>query len=139
MAEQLKVYAPRMLFIVDEFHKAMSKSKRTSITLEVSRLAKDFIGLSGIIIRDTNIDELLQWLAVIVEFEITEHNYFVGVGSLISRKAETGVSVIRELVEAKLLHPERYYAAIPPSLGGTAGHLDFRAALAECYTALRRG
>jgi hypothetical protein len=72
------------MFIVDEFHFALSVSQRTSIILDVSKLAYGTLGLSGTIIKgaiQTNITGLVQWLEQIVEFEVTPANYYVAVGS----------------------------------------------------------
>jgi len=132
--EQLKECAANTLFIVDEFHKTMNKTKRTSITLDIVKLSYDFIGLSGTIIKDNDVDQLIVWLQQICEFEVTKDNYWVAVGALISRKAETHVVVNREFVEVE--QDEDYYKIVPASLGGTASQINFRAALQMSYDAV---
>lgn len=94
--EQLREKSSEMLFIVDEFHKTLGNSQRTSLALEISKLSYDFIGLSGTIVNTDNPKELIQWLELIVEFEVTTDNYMVAVGALISSKFETGVKIKRK-------------------------------------------
>lgn len=122
------------IFIADEFHKAMSKTKRTSIILDIIKLSHDFIGLSGTLIKDSNTDELIAWLQQIVEFEVTEKNYWVAVGALISRKVETKVVLDRTFHESKM--PENYYKLVPKSLGGTSNTIKFREALDMSYSVI---
>ncbi len=135
MDQQLKSLAREMVFIVDEFHKTLSKTIRTSLALEISRLSYDFIGMSGTIIKDTNYDELIQWLEQIVEFEVTEKNYWVAIGALVSRKVNTKVVVDRQVTEVSMdpTIAERYYAMVPEKLGGTARQIDFNGAVTLCY------
>lgn len=134
MDTQLKSIARQMVFIVDEFHKTLSKTIRTSLALELSRLSYDFIGMSGTIIKDTNYDELIKWLEQIVEFEVTEKNYWVAIGALVSRKVHTRVVVDRNAVSVPLGNmSEAYYKLVPEKIGGTARQIDFRGAVDICY------
>ncbi len=137
MEQQLKSVARQMVYIVDEFHKTLAKTQRTSIALELSRLSYDFVGMSGTIIKDTNYDELIQWLEQIVEFEVTEKNYWVAIGALVSRKVYTKVVVDRQVTEVPLgQYSEQYYKMVPEKLGGTARQIDFRGAVEVCYKAV---
>ena len=135
MDQQLKSIGREMVFIVDEFHKTLSKTIRTSLALELSKLSYDFIGMSGTIIKDTNYDELIKWLEMVVEFEVTEKNYWVAIGALVSRKVNTKVVVDRQVIEVPL--PPNvallYYKMVPEKLGGTARQIDFNGAVALCY------
>jgi hypothetical protein len=130
---QMKNLASEMFFIVDEFHKTMNKTIRTSIALEVVRLSAEFVAMSGTIIKDSNHEDLIQWLSLIVSFEVTQHNYFTALSALISKKVQTNIVVDRVLVEAKLINEKYYYSLVPKSLGGTSDNLHFREALNECY------
>ena len=58
MDEQLRKKSSKMLFIVDEFHKTLGKSQRTSLSLEISKLSNKFVWLSGTIINNNNTNEL---------------------------------------------------------------------------------
>ena len=133
---QMNNLASEMFFVVDEFHKTMNKTIRTSIALEIVRLSAEFVAMSGTIIKDTNSEDLIQWLSQVVEFEVTEHNYFTALSALISKKVQTNIVVERVLVEAKLIDEKYYYSLVPKSLGGTSDTLHFRQALAECYKSI---
>lgn len=140
MDDQLKSIAREMVFIVDEFHKTLSKTIRTSLCLELARLSYDFVGMSGTIIKDTNYDELIQWLEQIVEFEVTEKNYWVAIGALVSKKVQTRVIVDRKIIEIQMPGDiqERYYQLVPENLGGTARQIDFIGAINLCYEVVTR-
>lgn len=133
---QMKDLAGEMLFVVDEFHKTMAKTIRTSITLEIVKLSKDFISMTGTLIKGDNPEELINWLSLIVEFEVTTNNYFVTLSALISKKINTKIVVERDIIEAKLLDEKLYYSLVPKNLGGTSDILHFREALRECYRAI---
>jgi hypothetical protein len=126
---QLRALSPNLLFVTDEFHHMLGESIQASIALEISSLSVDFIAMSGTIMRNEDPHTLIQWLAMIVEFEVTPKNYWVAVGALISKKVQTNVAVERAEIEAPLLHPEEYYASVPIGLGGTAPHLNFKRAI----------
>lgn len=135
MSDQLKSNASNMLFIVDEFHKTMNKTIRTSVALEVVRLSWDFVALSGTIIKGTGdgLEELYEWLEQIVEFEINNNNYMVAIGALISKKVNTHVVVERYEIDAKLIDDKKYYSYVPKTLGGTSDRMNFAGALKESY------
>lgn len=133
---QLKNLASEMFFVVDEFHKTMNKTIRTSITLEVVRLSAEFVAMSGTIIKDSNPEDLIQWLSLIVEFEVNEHNYFTALSALISKKVQTNITVDRVLIDAPLIDEKHYYSVVPKSLGGISDTLNFREALKVCYKSI---
>jgi hypothetical protein len=136
MDDQLKELAPQMLFVIDEFHKTMAKTIRTSIALEVMRLSEDFVCMSGTIIKDSDsTDELIQYLEQIVEYEVTPGNWQTAFAMLISRKVVTNIVVERVMTEAKLVDEKRYYSLVPRNLGGIATRINFRAAVEECWKA----
>lgn len=127
--DQLRALSPNLLFVTDEFHHMLGESIQASIALEISSLSVDFIAMSGTIMRNEDPTALIQWLAMIVEFEVTVKNYWVAVGALISKKVQTNVAVERAEIEAPLLNSEAYYAVVPAGLGGTAPHLNFQRAV----------
>lgn len=135
--EDLRNKSHKMLFIVDEFHKTLGKSQRTSLALEISKLSKYFVGLSGTIINNTNTNELIQWLEMIVDFEVNEHNFWVAVGELVSNKIETGVEIRR----AELVYDmdDSYYELVPEKLGGTLKReFNFKEVLDLSYKQLNK-
>ncbi|HOY90850.1 MAG TPA: DEAD/DEAH box helicase family protein, partial [Bacteroidales bacterium] len=133
MDEQLKKHAANMLFIVDEFHKTINKTIRTSITLEMIKLSAEFIGISGTIIINEDYKGIIPWLESIVPYEVNEHNYLVAAASLISKKVVLPIYVSRLEIEAKMINSEEYYQVVPESLGGTAKMLNLKRALEYCY------
>lgn len=138
---QLKRHAANMLFIVDEFHEASdSKTQRSSIALEIAKLSKDFISMTGTIVRNTDCGDLIMWLEQIVDFYIDSENYLVAFGALISRKYNTGNILISESILAPFTEAEesRYYSRVTSKLGGTSSKFDFGAALNVCYEACDR-
>ena len=135
IAPQLREHSGNMLFITDEFHKMLNNTKRTSIALEIIRLCADFVGLSGTLIKDNEVNNLIEWLEQIVEFEVTKDNYWVAVGALISKKFKTNVMVDRFPIDASSLLSEKYKEVVPASIGGTAQHINLKAALDYSYDA----
>lgn len=136
--EELKTHAHETFFILDEFHKTLAKTKRTSVALEIAKLSYDFVGMSGTIIKDNNTEELIQWLEQIVDFEVTEDNYWVAVGALVSRKIQTNVAVERQIEEIVMspVEEERYFSLVPEKLGGTASHIHLREAVQFCFNVI---
>jgi hypothetical protein len=137
---QIRTIAPQMLFIVDEFHKTLNKTLRTSFALEIARLSSDTIAMTGTLIKDTNVEDLIQWVEQTVDFEVTTKNYWVAVSSIISRKVETKVVVDRQVIEAKMTSEELndYYSVVPKTLGGMASKIDFRQAVQYSYQTITR-
>lgn len=140
MAPSLKNYAPEMMFIVDEFHKTLNATIRTSIALELAHLSADVIALTGTLIKDTHVEPVIAWLSQSVNFEVTPKNYWVALSSIISRKVYTKIIVERLIEEASLTDIERdeYYKLVPPNLGGSASSINFRAAVDISYNAITR-
>lgn len=128
--------APDTLFIVDEFHKTLNKTLRTSAALEIARLSLDFIAMSGTISDKDNVKDLMKWLSQVVDYPINENNYWIALNSMISKVVETGVPVNRYLVKASGNLPEEYYNAMSPANGGNnprAGITELTTAVNICY------
>lgn len=138
--DHVKACAPEMLFIVDEFHKTLNATIRTSTALEIAHLSADVIAMTGTLIKDTHIEPIIAWLSMAVKFEVTTNNYWVALSSIISRKVQTKVVVERLIREASLNDEEkiRYYNVVPSNLGGTADKISFRDAINISYEAISR-
>jgi len=136
----IKQLAPEMLFIVDEFHKTLNATIRTSTALEISYLCNDCIAMTGTLIKDTNINPIIVWLSMAVSFEVTTQNYWVAMSSIISRKVQTRIIVERHEIEAPMSNSERetYYSLVPSKLGGTALNIDFKRAVEVSYQPITR-
>jgi hypothetical protein len=139
--EQIRQCSSETMFINDEFHKTMSnKSIRTSLALELSQLSVDVIAMTGTLIKDTNVDDLIKWLSQSVDFEVNIKNYWVAIATIISRKIETKVGIERVIIDAEmnLKEKEDYYSCVTEKFGGTAHKIDFNRAVEISYCAINR-
>ena len=143
LEEQLISKAHESVFVIDEVHKALNDTKRTSTALEVSRLSADFVAMTGTPIVDSNTYKLIWWLEQIVEFEVNDKNFWVAANGMIARKVNTGVLVDKTEVVANFTEKERveYQALVPAGLGGInqrASNKDISLAFDVCYRAADR-
>lgn len=138
VADQLREHSSNMLFIVDEFHKALATTQRTSTILEIVSLCSEFIAMSGTIIKDENHEQLIAWLCYITNFEVTLTNYWVAIGALISKKFSTGITVERQDIEAEIEDLEAYKAVVPVGVGGNARNINLPEALRLCYKSITK-
>lgn len=141
--EGLTKIAGDSLIIIDEVHLALNDTQRTSIALELSHLALDFVALTGTPVIDTKLHKLIHWLEQIVEFEVTTDNFWVAANSMIAKKVNTGVIVNRIEIEAPFTPEEqlRYQALVSPAHGGTnlsTKVQDYQEAARISYTAITR-
>lgn len=126
MDDDMKNVVPNAFFDVDEFYK----------TLNLTKLCYDFVGMSGTIVKDNNSGNLIQWFSFVVDFEVTEKNYYVAIGSLASNKIQTKVVSQRRDVSIEMFEVEleEYGKLVPRNLGGlTDSQLDFRRTIEFCY------
>ena len=138
MQDELLLYANQTLFIIDEVHKALNDTKRTSLALEISRLSVDFVALTGTPIIDNDTHKLIWWLEQIVEFPVTDENFWVAANAMISRKINTGVVVkdIEIIAEMNEKQQKKYADLISPEMGGNnerPSHKDIMDAFNLCY------
>lgn len=117
--EKLLEIAPKSLFIVDEVHKTLNETQRTSAALELASVADKFITFTGTPIIDTHTYKLAWWLEKIVPFEVNENNFWVASNTMIAKIADTGIETEYEQFLAKIENEELYYSLVPPSLGGS--------------------
>jgi superfamily II DNA or RNA helicase len=139
---ELKNYASKMFFIVDEFHlTSTTNTIRSSIALEIALLSWDFVAMTGTLIRSENPANLLLWLEQIVDFYVTGYNYWVAFSALISKKVKTNVIVRYDdiMVNFKDEKEEKeYHSFVPKRLGGNATCINFLEASKICYKAVNR-
>ena len=122
-----------IFFIFDEFHKMLdTKTQRTSISLEMSKICNNFIAMTGTLVKDKDPKGIIEWVSQIVQFELTEKNYLVGLALLISRKINLHIEDVRHFREIEIKN-EEYYECVPSALGGTAEKTDLRRAVEICY------
>ena len=118
--ETLTKVAPESILVVDEVHKTLNDTKRTSVALELAHLSRDFIVLTGTPIIDNNTYKLIGWLEQVVPHEVNTKNFWVAVNSMIAKKVNTGIKVIRKEISASFTNSEQieYNDLVPPALGG---------------------
>lgn len=134
---------PSSIFIVDEVHKTLNETQRTTVALEYAHLAQDFIALTGTPVIDNKIYKLMAWLEQIVAFPLNEKNFWVAANTMIAKRSETGIKVEYSLISALFQKEElqSYNKLVSPALGGqnsNATPADFQSALKICYKACTR-
>lgn len=133
--DEIKDLAGNIFFVIDEFHKLMNPTQQTSVALEVSRLCWGCVGLSGTIIKDSRSEDLISWLSLVSDYEVTENNYWTSIAGLISSRITTNISVERQDVSISMTSDQQllYNGFVPMKLGGTSNTLNFREAVRICY------
>lgn len=131
---------PSTLVIIDELHKTLNATQRTSAALEIATLSHSFIAMTGTLYKDDKIENLLVWLQLLSKFEVTPKNYWVAISGLISIRCNTRVKVSRIILEEPLTLDEKtkYDTITPAILGGTSMTLNFREAVDISYLAITR-
>jgi len=118
-----------------------TETLRTSCALECAKLCSDFIALSGTLITNRSTAGLQEWISQLVDFEVTEKNYWVASAAMIAHKFQlTSVREVREVEEVEMTAAERaeYAGCVASQFGGSAKHTNFRAAIQVCYQIVER-
>ena len=140
IVHHIREYMPSCLLIVDELHKTLNATQRTSAAIELAVLAHSFIAMTGTLYKDDKIENLITWLQLLCTFEVTPKNYWVAIGGIISIRCDTKVKVLREVKEEIFNHEEKveYSSVVPLALGGTSNTIDFKRAVEISYRAVNR-
>lgn len=96
-----------LMLIVDEFHLTMAATQRTHHAIALATISRYMIALTGTLITDSNLPQLIAWLKLVSKFEVTESNYWVAVGGLISSRIETKIPVTRRNIHINLTPREK--------------------------------
>jgi len=131
-------YADESLFIVDEVHKAMNDTQRTTVASNIASLSKDFIVMTGTPVIDSKTYKLISWLKMIVPYEVNDKNYLVAANSMLTRSVDTGIKVLREEIEASftVTKLKEYNKLVPLAFGGqntNSSYDQMRKASLICY------
>ena len=131
---------PSTFFIVDEVHKTMNDTKRSSVALQIADLAVDFCVFTGTPVIDMNTYKLIGWLERVVDFEVNDTNLLVAANAMIAKKISTGIrTVYHEIFAAFTSESEgRYQRLVPPALGGHNPNpttREWESASSICYQA----
>jgi hypothetical protein len=116
------------ILIVDEVHKTLADTKRTSTCITLSRLCQQFIVFTGTPVIDGNSYKLLPWLEQTVQFNVNERNFWVAANNMISRNISTGIEIDNKIVEVDIPdnRSDTYYNLLPSSLGGKNANPSFK-------------
>jgi hypothetical protein len=114
------------LFIIDEVHKALNESQRTSAALQLSNLSNKFIAFTGTPVIDQHTYKLIWWLEQIVPYVVNNDNFWVSANSMISKFADTNIQIERKEILAKIINEENYYSLVGPSLGGKNNNVSMQ-------------
>jgi len=133
--DELIHYANKSIFVIDEVHKCLNESKRTSVCLNLSKLSKFFVALTGTPIIDSNTYKLMWWLEQIVPFKVNDKNFWVATHSMVSRRVSTHVICEYKDIELEITNEEYNYLA-PIGVGGlniSPKHSDIIRAMELCW------
>lgn len=141
--DTLLSYASKTFFIVDEVHKTLNDTLRTSVALEIAHLSKEFIVLTGTPVIDNDTHKLIGWLEQVVPFEVNRKNFWAAANAMVAKTVNTGIKVNDEDVVAEFSKSEEisYRKLVPPSLGGfntNPRYEDWLKATNICYQACDR-
>ena len=128
------------LLIIDEFHKTLNPTQRTSKALELARLSRKFIAMTGTLIQngENAFSELTPWLSSLCNFELNEHNFWCGIDKMIKyrKKLDIELKYIDKEVDMKEEEKEEYFKLVGKNLGGH-GETDFHKAVNYCYSVVK--
>jgi len=141
--DELSMYAGDSVFIFDEVHLFLNQTLRTGMGMNLSRLAREFICLTGTPIVDNKTEKLIGWLEQIVPFEVNKRNFWTAANNMIAKEITTGIRTETTNVVAPFDEKEQneYQKLVPPALGGsnTNPHSrDWLRAAEICYKACDR-
>jgi len=143
MEDELIEIASKSFFIIDESHLALNNTKRTGVALDLARLSKEFIALTGTPVIDNKVVKLVPWLEQIVPFEVNVKNIWVAASDMISHLYNTGIRIESIEVEATMNEKEatEYRKLVPAGMGGvnpyaTYEHLNRASEIS--YSAMNR-
>ena len=141
--ETLPVYASDSIFVFDEVHLFLNQSLRTSMGMNLSHLAREFISLTGTPVIDNKTEKLISWLEQIVPFEVNKKNFWVAANNMIAKKISTGIKTESKSILASFTDNEqmKYQKYVPPAMGGkntNPSSSDWNKASNICYDACNR-
>jgi superfamily II DNA or RNA helicase len=136
LPEYLSKISHELFFIVDEFHKAMGETIRTSVTLDLVRLCYSFVGMSATVIKSNNLDPVIMWLEQIVDFEVTEQNFWAAANGMISLTVKVPVVTHRYQLEAYFNRTEK--TEYDNLMEGRMDPHEFNRAVELCYNTIER-
>ena len=121
LADKMMPLVSNMFFAVDEFHELLSADAlKTASALQVASGCKELAILSATPSKNSNIKTIMPWLSLLVDFQVTDRNFFFAMNAAFARVVRTGIprQHITDIVEIQKTDKE-YYTLAPPGVGGT--------------------
>lgn len=106
--EQMSKIMSETFFLLDEMHHCIADNTiRTSNAHVLAKTAARFIGMTGTLVINDKHAQLIEWLKLVIKFEVDEKNYFTALGMLVSSRIQTEVQVLREEIPIDLTREEK--------------------------------
>lgn len=141
--DELSQIAGDSVIIFDEVHLFLNQTLRTGMGMNLARLSRLFVALTGTPIVDNKMEKLITWLEQIVPFEVNKRNFWVAANNMIAKEITTGLQTESKNVTATFTDEENreYLTLVPPALGGNNHNprsSDWLKAAEICYQACDR-
>jgi hypothetical protein len=145
IGDVLRASCGDLLVVVDEAHKTLNDTQRTTIVLEVASQARGgFVALSASPINDSKVYKLVPWLSLVCPFTVNIVNFWAACTSLVSQQLDSPIHVNVHDLEVPWTSSEAeqaYLRLVPAKLGGSNSHAtgdDIKQALTMCYAVTTR-
>lgn len=140
--ELLKVLGDGQL-IVDEVHKALNNSQRTSGCLRSAHTCNRFVALTGTPVIDNNLKKLIGWFKLICNYPVNARNFWVAAMNMLTHRVDIGVKIerVRHIAKLNTAEHKRYVESMPPKIGGRnaqASRQDLSRGMDSCNTGCDR-
>lgn len=133
---QMIALAPDCFFIMDEFHKTLNDTQRTSKALEMAKLSNNFIAMTGTLIKDNAYKGIIEWVSQVVEFNVHDNNVWVAIASLVSCKIV--LDIPKERIFCPVVMTPNEKAEYQLLLGKRSG-FNFNDIAKVCFAVVNRG
>ena len=127
-------HLPQMVMVFDEMHLLFADTKRSSVALMCAKLCYRFIGMTGTLIRNANWTGLMEWLSLVVPFEVTKESVWAAISTLVSATYPVNIVVTHEEVAVTMnaAQHEDYRTLVTSALGGSANLTSFYRSMEFC-------
>lgn len=129
---------PTSFVVVDEVHKGLTNSIRSTVMQQCAMLSSSFVALTGTPTIDDKTSRLIPWLTMISNYPITNSNHLVAINTMISNSVNVGTTVVDDtkIVDIPDATRQEYNKLVGPLHGGInprCTHSDLIAATKMCH------
>lgn len=90
-------FAGHSLLVIDEMHKALNDSQRTSCLQQVAAVARCFLLMTGTLVPDANSHHLRWWMQRLCPFAVSASNTWVAMNTAINKQVDDDADIwVRE-------------------------------------------